>query len=85
MTQAQMAKENNITIAEYGRVERGDTHSINEDPPSLADHELALLYRRRAKATQAEMAEWLDCSRYWINLMETGKADCTMLLWYWEQ
>jgi DNA-binding XRE family transcriptional regulator len=84
-TQAQAAERLGCTRAMYGETERGDNAVPVDENMSLAEHELCVLYRRRAKASQSELAQYVQCSRYWIHLMETGKADCTILLWYWEQ
>lgn len=50
----------------------------------LEHHERCRIMRRRCGFTQQRVAEELQVSRYWLNLMETGKVDCSSLLWYWE-
>lgn len=51
----------------------------------LEPHERCVLYRRRAGKTQDAIAMDMDMSRYWVNLMENGRAPSDDLLWYWEQ
>jgi len=75
-----------VSRAVYGAWER-ETRS--DGPPvkigRLKVHERCLLYRRRVGCTQAAVADGLRCSRFWVNLMEQGRAPCDDLLWYWEQ
>lgn len=52
---------------------------------TLAPHEKCLLYRRRCNQTQGEIAADMGFSKYWVRLMEQGKAPADDLLWYWEQ
>lgn len=52
---------------------------------ALEPHERALIYRRRANLTQGAVAKDLQCCRYWLNLMETGRAPVDDLIQYWEQ
>ncbi len=51
---------------------------------SLKSGEKCRLMRRRCGKTQAEIADDLGISRYWLNQMEVGNADPTALLCYWE-
>ena len=48
----------------------------------LHPHEICFILRNRKKLTQAQVAKKLKLSRYWINLMEQGKKDCSRLLTY---
>ena len=48
----------------------------------LADHEICFILRNRKNLTQAQVAKKLKLSRYWVNLMEQGKKDCSRMLMY---
>lgn len=72
----------------YGEMERGE-----QPVPvyawrgafTLRDHEKCLIHRLRAGVTQEHVGSELGCSRIWVNQMETGQANCTRLLQYWEE
>lgn len=48
-------------------------------------HEICFLMRRRAGIKQKDLAKTLGVSRYWVNAMERGSADCTALVNYWTE
>lgn len=50
----------------------------------LTDAERCLLHRRRAGWTQMEAAKAAGVCRWWVNLIEHGKAPAAKLLAYWE-
>lgn len=41
--------------------------------------------RRRLGDTQEHLAEEMGCSRFWVRLMEQGKAPVEQLALYWEE
>lgn len=89
LTQAQMAKENKLSLKAYQKRETGKTPP-SLSPPNieindLTDAERCFLYRKRCSITQAEIAKDLNLSRYYVNQMELNKVSCDTLLWYWEQ
>lgn len=49
----------------------------------LTGQEACVLLRRRAEMTQAEVAEAISRSRYWVNKMERGTESCEELIQYW--
>lgn len=51
---------------------------------TLRPYEKCLLYRKRSKKSQSEIASLLNIGRYWLRLQETGKIPCTKLLEFWE-
>ena len=51
----------------------------------LTAAERCLIMRRRSGKTQEQVAKELKCSRFWVRLMEKGRAPCDDLTWYWEQ
>jgi transcriptional regulator with XRE-family HTH domain len=53
---------------------------------NITDKEHCVVYRRRAKITQQEIADELGLSRSWVNAMEVGYAKSVeKLLKYWEK
>lgn len=50
----------------------------------IKSHERCVIYRRRTKQTQRQVAKTLGVSRAWINRMENGSEDCSRLIEYWE-
>lgn len=83
-TQKQAAKYFQVGISRYRAWELGEnTPGFDLEDPKITDVEWCVLERRRAGLNQAELAEKLKCCRYWINCMERGKKDATLLLKYW--
>lgn len=71
----------------YGRMERGEETRINPIIPDLGklcDNEHCFILRRRADWEQWRVARVMGVSRFWVNQMELGYADCGILveLWY---
>jgi hypothetical protein len=52
---------------------------------TLRPHEKCLIYRKRAKKLQSEIAAELGLCRTWLQWMEMGKVPCTKLLEWWEK
>ena len=88
-TQTQAAKRLGVSYSRYSLWERDiladNVPDIIVPLNSLQPFEDCFIYRRRAKITQAKVAQDLDCCRNWVNLMERGLAPVDTLKWYWEQ
>ena len=50
----------------------------------LKSYERCVIYRRRTKQTQRQIAKALGVSRAWVNRMENGTENCDRLIEYWE-
>lgn len=85
-TQTQAAVRLGVTRNQYI-----DWELRRSSPPSrivpkinrLKPHERCLLLRRKAGLTQEDVAFAIGCCRYWVNLMEQGKAPVEKLVEYW--
>lgn len=65
----------------YVAAERGQRDlAVQEDITNLSDGEILLIERRRRDWTQGWLALMVGCSRYQINKMEHGQADCAVAL-----
>lgn len=49
----------------------------------IRPYETCFLMRKRANMQQKELAQLLGVSRYWLNIMERGKAECSQLIQFW--
>lgn len=86
LKQHEAALEFNVPASTYGKWERNQVKNIPEvEIGDLSANERCLLYRKRSNTKQEQIATKLKCSRYWVNKMERGLANCDELLWYWEQ
>jgi transcriptional regulator with XRE-family HTH domain len=90
LTQSEMAAGLHISRHMYSELERD---KLKEDYSSSASlvleegvqpSERCLIYRKRAKMTQEQVAKELKKSRLWVNKMENGYVDCDELIWFWE-
>lgn len=84
-TQVAAGRRWNVPHSRYSLWER----DLADDAPTVKidqvePHERCLLYRRRAKFTQARVARELGVCRWWLNQMERGVVPCDDLIWYWE-
>jgi DNA-binding XRE family transcriptional regulator len=72
-----------LKLAEYGKAKnfpyKPDLEIL------LEDHEKCFIYRKRSKKTQPQLAREYGCGKFWIQLQEHGKVDCSKLLKWWEQ
>lgn len=87
LNQGSMAARFNVNRTRWGRWERGEDTSTVEAPlgvEQLLDHEKCMLLRRRSGITQGELAKTIGVSRWWLNQMESGKADPARLVTFWE-
>ena len=85
LSQGQMATMYDMKRRRYSEFEAG---IIDADMPNirilpLSAAELCFLWRRRTGETQKKMAEDMGVARYWLMLMETGKAPSDKLEAYW--
>jgi DNA-binding XRE family transcriptional regulator len=87
MNQDAAARAHGVSRSTYSRWELGltDCPIISASILRLRPHERCFVYRRRAGYLQKDVAAQIGCSRYWVNLMETGEVPCDSLLWFWEQ
>jgi len=84
-TQQGMAEHCGITRLEYIEIEKGEKPLSYwpYDVLHLQPNEKCVIARRRFGITQQELADQLSFSRYYINKMENGHADCGWLTGYW--
>lgn len=86
LLQREEAERLGVSSTTYRNWENGSvvpTMSI----PEISDvscSEKYTLRRRRVNMTQAELANVLGVSRYWVGLMETGIVNCERLSEYWD-
>ena len=86
-TREQSAQALQVSASTVYNWERGKTKSkitFNENLYSLTEREQFYLNRKIAGITQAQLAKDIGVSRYWVILMEQGKADGERLRKYWE-
>jgi predicted XRE-type DNA-binding protein len=88
LNQSQAAKEFRCSLfqfklAEYGKPMEGFFYP--REILKLAPHEKCLIYRKRAKLKQSEVAKKLGICRDWLRQQESGKIPCDKLLAHWEQ
>jgi len=95
LNQDEMAVRRGLSRHRYAMLERdeepigkllpgGLTRSDLRLAKGLQPHEKCVVYRRRTGKLQRDIAADLDVSRVWLNRMETGTVDPTLLLCYWE-
>ena len=72
-----------INLKKYIQSERNQTRSRLLLSDWIA-YQRCVIYRRRSKMTQDQVAKELGVSRGWVNSMERGRAPCETLVWYWE-
>lgn len=88
LTQAKAAKQIGVSTFAYKLMEYGKTELSPETVAKLSQvtkpHEFCIIYRRRCRVSQEEVAKELGICRNWMRLKETGKIPCEDLLAYWE-
>jgi hypothetical protein len=72
----------NYKLAEYDRAEKFEYKPIKL--VGLGPNDICILYRKRAKKTQFQVAQEMGIGREWVRLQELGKVPCTKLLAWWE-
>lgn len=83
INQSEAAKRFNVSRRRFGEMEqRGEVDWETDIEP--APHEICMVKRCRAGLTQSELAEQIGVTRYWLSLMECGKATSTKLEAYWD-
>lgn len=90
LNQKEAAKKFNVSLTTYSRWERGivpfNRNICNKVRFSqLSAREKCFIYRKRCNMTLWDVAKQLKLSKYYVNLMELGKVDCDVLIWFWEQ
>lgn len=83
-TQRQAARRWGVTYHQYSAWECDAEPGPAVKIGSVRPHERALVYRRRAKMTQAKVAADLGVCVFTLRKMEQGERDPTDLLAYWE-
>ena len=87
MTQMQYAKLLGVPLGSYKRAERDEGTGRWEIPdPALRriePREACLVKRRRSGKTIDEIAQEIKRSKWWVCLMERGKAPDASLREYW--
>jgi DNA-binding XRE family transcriptional regulator len=86
-TQRQAALRHRVTYHIYSAWE--NDLPAPAQPPAVnigrvAPHERALVYRRHAKVTQADVASDIGVCVFTLRKMERGERPCEDLLAYWE-
>ena len=88
LTQRQAANEHGVTLYRYRQWETTES-SVNGVPKvnvgRLRVHEQCLVYRCRARMTQAQAAKASGMSKYWLWLIEQGEEDGTKLIEFWQR
>ncbi len=74
----------NYKLLEYGKLKKKNVEYKKVILGNLSPKERCLIYRRRAKKTQKQIAKALGCSREWIRQQESGEVSCDNLLRWWE-
>lgn len=69
----------------YNNMELDRVHAKRVAIGRLTTNERCVLQRKRARKTQLEVATDLGVCRWWVNQMESGRQDCTILSSYWDQ
>lgn len=86
ISQSEMAACFSIHRETYRRFEAGDAIQTEIVRPSLGEltqSEICYIYRRRKGLTQEEVSEQMGVTRYWIVMMEQGKASAGSLVKFW--
>lgn len=83
-----MADRFNIDRRRYGEFEKDIYLITPESVPDVGElqaHELCFIKRRRENMTQQQCADLIGVARYWLMLMETGKAPSDRLEAFWNE
>lgn len=83
MTQAQAATYFDMTSWQYRLAERGESDAPKVTLGRIAPNEAAVILRRREGMTRTALAKKLNCSAWWLTLMERGKQDPARLVDFW--
>lgn len=75
----------NYKLAEYGLLRGFCFDEVLNNIGLLHSHEECLIYRKRSKKTQKQVAHELGVCRYWLRLQEKGVQSCDKLLAHWER
>ena len=93
-TQEGLAYERGVSIKRYAQAERdcaSEATTLAKEiigTPgalgTLTEIESCLIKRRRGGWTQQDVADALNLSRYWVQMMETGQQPPERLIAYWQ-
>ena len=75
-----------ISLSLYERIERGKISCPDDFTTrlgSIARYEKCVIFRRRIRMTQKDVARSLGCSVRWVQLMECGEQPCQQLREFW--
>ena len=81
VTQHDAGRRCAATRSTYGKWERDVEQAPDCTVGRLRAYERCLLYRRRAKLSQDEVARGLGRSRWWVNQMERGVVRCDEIVY----
>lgn len=65
-------------------IKHDSLYFVRDTSIKLNDGEQCFILRNRKQLTQEKIAKRLKLSRYWVNMMENGKQDCSRLLNYFK-
>lgn len=85
--QGKAAKYYNVSLFSYKLAEYSQSPNFKYKKVSLGElsaPEKCLIYRKRSKKTQKQVAKELGICRYWLRLQEQGVQPCNKLLAHWE-
>lgn len=91
LNQSKAAKQFGCSIFNYKKAEYDEAtadfnymkvYPLPQGTPYM--NEKCIIYRKRAKKFQHEVADEMGVSRTWINRQEKGLEDCSKLLAFWE-
>lgn len=85
-TQAAEARRCRMSLGAYKLAEADGPQARKIRPPALRrlkDYEACLILRRRAGLTLGDLSERIQLSKWWLCLIEQGKAPVATLLNYW--
>ncbi len=83
-SQAQIARHFDVSTLLYRRWESGDVTPVPFVPLNrIRAGEACVILRRRSGFRQVDLAKRMGICRYWLNLMERGKAPPRTLVEFW--
>lgn len=85
-TQAQEATDIGMPLGAYKLAERDEAQPWNIPVPrvgKLSDFEACIVRRTRRGLTQTALANMIGVSKWWVCLMEQGKAPTDTLVGFW--
>ena len=87
LTQADLAQQIGVPLGTYKRMEADDAPDCWEVPSvalgRLQPHEACLVMRKREGLTLDALSDKVGLSKWWLCLIEQGKAPADSLVAYW--